>query len=382
MKYCMFCGEQIPDEAIFCMKCGAKLPEQKEIDIDEEIIEEETDEEEDNIALGLLSKVNFGSKPSRTEPIIPIPTKVEKKSEKKIDKIQKIEKQDNDNNIIIKEYKPINKLKELKQEEPKLDEPKQEENYSKEKTLPELQEETENINNDGVYFDDEIPCAIDIDEELSNIDKILNKSENKTQSIIADMEEDLIKNEEIIEKPREDILNIKKKENTNIKKEKVVYKKRNLSEKDETEDEIQQNKINKDSSLNFSNMNDDLTEDEKADMEKYKKIKEENIDVNDSFDNDKKPKGEGRKSNGRKKEARKNIDKEIASRKINIIEHEEIEKKADIDPDYDGYYENVKPIDFDKQRDNSALIKVIITAAVFLILASSVFYLLITFFIK
>ena len=61
---------------------------------------------------------------------------------------------------------------------------------------------------------------------------------------------------------------------------------------------------------------------------------------------------------------------------------EDVSKKDDVDPDYDGYYENVKPIDFDKMRDNSAVIKTIITAVVFFGLASAVFYMLITFFMQ
>jgi len=118
-----------------------------------------------------------------------------------------------------------------------------------------------------------------------------------------------------------------------------------------------------------------LTADEKAEQELEKKEKEEkkkNI-----------KKGEGRKSTGRKKEARKNVDREIAKRKVNEIEHEEISAaEQELDKDYDGYYENVKPIDFDKQRTSGAMIQVILTGAAVLAIAGIAFYYLFTFFMS
>lgn len=89
---------------------------------------------------------------------------------------------------------------------------------------------------------------------------------------------------------------------------------------------------------------------------------------------------EGRRKVGRDKAARKNIDRLIANRKVEEIEHEKTVAVDEEDKDYDGYYESVLPIDYDKMRDNSIYVKVGITAAAFFLLASGLFYLIIRFF--
>lgn len=465
MKYCMFCGEEIPRQAIFCMKCGQRLPEQKEKetikenDVKEDIPEENIhndnspdedtsnkntlnenltnennleqkeqdteiiEDEEDNIALSLLSKTKFSKVPTKKESIIPN-SKLNTITEIKSDKVE----EKKDEGIVIKKYIPKNKKQvetskpveapkiietpkpvetskpvEITEpiENPKPVEPKQievpkssepieaqsienTEPLEISKTIEEPQQEepsplTPLVNDRDDYYDDEIPCLPEVEEKLNDIDKELKKSELNSNSIIADLDNNTTEDN----KPEKNNKESGKKFNPERHRERVVYKKRNLSEEDETENEISSSReMNRSSSLGISNMNDDLNADEKADLEKYKKIKEENINVDDDSVLNLKKSNEGRKSSGRKKEARKNIDKEISSRKVNIIEHEEVKKEKDIDPDYDGYYENVKPIDFDKQRDNSSIIKVVLTSAIFLILISSVFYFLLTFFMQ
>ena len=36
MKYCVKCGQQLPDQALFCSKCGAKQPEMEQTPVEEE----------------------------------------------------------------------------------------------------------------------------------------------------------------------------------------------------------------------------------------------------------------------------------------------------------------------------------------------------------
>lgn len=375
MKYCIFCGEEIPDNAVFCPSCGAKLPVEQTQNIPEDVDEDE--DEEDSIELSILSKVNFESREVRTESIVP--TAPIKKTEKKVQKVQPVKKEE--------EKKEPNIIQYVRKEQSA----EKTTNIEKDSMQEDIQED-----NLEIIEEDEIPVEDEMDKLFKSLDDFMEDKNVNVPDIVKEAISDENKEQkepdkkEITEKKTDETISTKKNEEIPVKKEnkkpvraKVTYKKRNLLEKEKDEDDeddiiMSQSKMKKDSSLNFNSINEDLTADEKADIEKYKNIKiEEEEDENIS-----RKKGEGRKSNGRKKEARKNIDKEISKRKFNVIEHEEVEKKDDVDPDYDGYYENVKPIDFDKQRDNSSIIKVAITSIAFLALASLVFYLLITFFMK
>lgn len=389
MRHCIFCEKEIPENAIFCPSCGAKLPEYKEEtknEIEDNIDDEEDIDEQDNIALAILSKAVFSSSPTRKESIIPPP--VEKKPQRKITKVipeekkeQKVE--DIENEFIIHDYNKTKKESQIEQAETEeteelgiiikeyIEESEPEYDEETKMLFAKLEEMTQQPN-------DYIPPMLnDIKEQLEETDissDIPPKEPEKKQEKEQEKEQET---PEAIRPNKEEKNILRNTKNKNIQK--VTYSKRNLSAEDESDDEIVFNSsLRKDSALNYKNINDDLTEDEKADIEKYKKYEE----IEGKKEETSRKKGEGRKSNGRKKEARKNVDKTIAQRKINVIEHEEVKKNEDVDDDYDGYYENVLPIDYDKQRDNSAIIKTVLTALVFIALASAIFYLLISFFMK
>lgn len=205
----------------------------------------------------------------------------------------------------------------------------------------------------GVTEDDF--CFIPDDEDL--------------EDMFAKEEEEQRKAEQLSDEIMEDLVDLdSKKENDSIFDKDFDFEGKTLSADEEEEETVKEIKS---SSLIGEEV---LTADEKADKEKHEKAKKEEIEKRKNV-----KRGEGRKTNGRKKEVRKNIDREIEKRKVNEIEHEE----ANIDDDdYDNYYENVKPIDFDKQRDNSAILKVALTGIVILALAGVSFYYLFTFFMS
>ena len=58
-KYCMFCGNQLPDIAQFCAKCGQKQPDPEPEEYEEKI--EDTEDASDE--MDLLSQFGFVSTP-------------------------------------------------------------------------------------------------------------------------------------------------------------------------------------------------------------------------------------------------------------------------------------------------------------------------------
>lgn len=379
MRFCVFCGKEIPENAMFCPACGGKQPEQT-VDSSPEIDENNDEDEEDNAALNLLSKVNFATTLSRKESIVPTSSQ---RNTKKIEKVQ-----------VAKKPEVLKKQEEI---------PVEKYSPSQEESSPENYESDDSDPDVIVVAVDDSDSDNDENDELQKmfdeLDKMDETPVNNVPPILTELKDNVEKEQETkreTEKTVQEVTgNIPKEEkpletstvdkelSAKTKREKVTYHKRNLSEEDESEDEVVTQTMKKNSSLGYDNINDDLTADEKADLEKYKNYKKEDHHEMDDIDSEPETeRGEGRKSNGRKKEARKNVDKEISKRKVNIVEHEAADKKDNVDPDYDGYYENVRPIDYDKQKDNSSLIKVVLTAAAFVGLASAVFYLLFTFFMK
>lgn len=391
MRFCLFCGKEIPENAIFCPSCGGKQPQQETKSEPFVPVEDDDEDEEDNAALNLLSKVNFATTTSRKESIVPTASKKNVKKIEKVEPIQKVEhiEKKEEDKIPVNTYIP-----------PKNNNSNEEQVKNKEELFEEqpIENIEEDVEEDTLTISEEEQEVEEYDELQRMYDELDAMEENiqpqeYVPPILSDLKEEVKKEQEEKEKTEKVIESFKPKtppDTTHTEKKevaqktertKVTYKKRNLSEEDESEDDIVNNTTMKtNSSLGFENMNDDLTADEKADLEKYKNYKAE--DVSDIDEGPIQEKGEGRKSNGRKKEARKNVDREIAKRKFNIVEHEAVDKKDNVDPDYDGYYENVRPIDYDKQRDNSSLVKVILTAVAFVGLASIVFYMLITFFMQ
>lgn len=384
MKFCMFCGEEIPDKAVFCPSCGAKQPiveEQTEPEI------EEQDTDEDSVALNLLNKANFSSVSSRKESIIPMGPA--KKHEKKISRIEpkKQEITSDSDDIHIQTYiRKSESTGEITKED-----------ISENNANPSQTENTDELNSVISDSNDDFMDA-EAERILMSMQEFSESTPNEYQATILEDLKVENTNEKPIEQTKIVVENksknegelksfdeMSKKPAKHVAREKVHYQKRNLSEEDESDNDVVANaEMKRNSSLGFSNMNDDLTADERADIEKHNQYEnsEESKKEDDEELETERVKGEGRKSNGRKKEARKNVDKAIAQRRLNKIEHEEVDKKDDIDPDYDGYYENVRPIDFDKLKDNSSLIKTIVAAASSFGLISLIFYLIITFFLQ
>lgn len=363
MRFCIFCGEKIPDKAVFCPSCGAKQPEQEEITevVETPVIEED---DSDNIALSLLSKANFASSRGNSKPIIP---QYEPKKAKRVD----------EDGLVIEEKK---EEKETKDVSVKVNTPsikKMEENNTQ---APELKID--------VQYEEEMDEEDAL--EMARMMEMMNRGSGESSPILRDIEEN-IKAEKISEnydslvgsKEKEPESQPEALENKPVKKDyrNLVYKENSYSEEPEEEEVVRSIQTN---STISTNGEEGMTADERADMKKYKEYKESGQEKKDK----EKPvkegriRGEGRKKNGRTKEIRRNIDKEIEERDIRDIQHEEIEKKDDIDKNYDGYYENVKPIDFDKMHDNSAVIKTAVTAGVVIVLVCVVFYYIFTFFMQ
>lgn len=379
MRYCMFCGEEMPEQAVFCPSCGAKQPVQEANSKQQKVEEDEEEGDDNNIALNILNKANFSSKSGTGKSIIPV---VDNKPEKRAVRI---------------ETEPVKKeAEQVKYVEPLIDE----ENIKAYDEAPPI-----------VFLDDDDDDDDLTDEQIRKKAELFSQMEHSQEYVPQILEE--IKEEQrekqIEEKEKEirqeifdnrEAAKLEKEESntkTTQKKnegelppvpgdnskpvKKPIYKKRNLSEEDESENEDAiPHTMKSTSSLILDDGDSDLTADEKADIEKHKKYKAEEDD--DIALGEGRIKGEGRKKGGRKKEVRKNVDKEIAKRRINDIEHEEVSKKDDVDEDYDGYYENVKPIDFDKMRDNTAIVKTAITGAISIAVACTVFYILFTFFMQ
>ena len=336
MKFCVFCGNKIPKEAIFCSSCGSKQPEA-----------EKKDENTKATALSLLNQAKFQNKDTG---------KVFENKEMSSGKEKYFvsEKQNVDNYVENVENQAAIK----KEEDVKPDV---------------LAEQTENI---GIIEEEYVEESAVYDTEDEYIPEpyvppiLLDTTKELEQDQQSKKEESEKEEPEKKESEKEDR---KPPKDISKPKRRALYKKRNLSEEDESEKEEIDTTMHRQTSLGYNNTS-ELLADEKADLKKAENYKEEEEKKDKS-------KGEGRKAKGRKKEARKNIDKEIANRKINKIEHEQVKKNEDIDPDYDGYYENVKPIDYDKQKDNSSLFKTILTVFTLIALISGIFYILITFFL-
>jgi len=409
----MFCGKEIPDQAVFCPSCGARQPEPEKQEEPVDEIQDETDE--DNIALSLLSKANFTSRNNNDKP--PTLLYENKKPEKKAVKIEsdgkpvpkktepetgREEEQIEKNNFDSSTSKIPTRITQKTEDIPSVEVSAEYEDYDEgydaedaEIMAKMMSMVQEGASNNAPSILDDITEEIREQHISDNYNDIVGSTENHAVTDSNDSKKEDNSNTKSASEQKEDIQKTKEHPlGTTASKEnkKPAYRKRNLSEEDESEKdesgkENSRPLINTNSTISAGNGNDGLTADEIADIEKYKKYKESTEGKADKEERaSRNPgegrtiKGEGRKKGGRAKEIRRNIDKEIAERDIRDIQHEEA--KDDSDKDYDGYYENVKPIDFDKMHDNTAVIKTSITGIAIVALVCIVFYFIITFFLQ
>lgn len=343
-RFCMFCGKEMPESAAFCPSCGAKQPIEEPTETPDVKAEEDDDKGESNAALDILSKANFSTKKQKGASGV-IRVEAEKAEPKKVFD----------------------------------EEPEDRADESGEQVEEPVAEEFDDGIPD-VELDDSDPEEYMSDAAIEKIAELEIMTEKGSASSGPAIIEG-VSDEEDKKRLQEKIDEIKERGAgwSGGEYKKPSYQKRNLSEEDESDEYEAPQSMSTTSHIGSM---DEMTADEKADLEKHKKYKEEEEKEKkkEAGNGEGRVKGEGRKSNGRKKDVRENIDKKIAERKVSDVEHEEA--KDNSDPDYDGYYENVKPIDFDKQKDNTAVVKTALTGVAFIALASAVFYVLVTFFIQ
>lgn len=384
-KYCMFCGNQLPDVAQFCAKCGQKQPVQEPEDYDEKIedIEDASDE------MDLLSQFGFVSTPKpqkkKSPPFQPTTVKKEeikteaKQEQVKASNIPPKPVQDkkipdtpnkNTNSQPISLFEPqvieINNfiqptfettVNSVKKEIPKTI--TQEENLEIEKQLidnPINPLETTRKQSSRRQ-DTPIPFKPTETKKSENSMPVMSDStvkydlpEDFNISLDNDTETEAL-NQEEIEKEKQlkkeferkrtsgevDSISAKRQRNN-----KPIKKKRNVSEFSDDEDfKTELTSRTGETSMMSENT---LYADEIKSQELYDELKD--IESEDDAPRRKRS-SEGRKqvNNNSQKRKRSSRDNDI-NKKIYKIEHD----RSQLDPDeqeYDGYYENVLPLDHD-----------------------------------
>lgn len=387
-KFCVFCGKELPVDALFCQFCGERQPEIKSS------TEKEKPKEEVSEA---VTGDNIEEPTSEISPEMKLlmqagllkPEKVEReyKEEAKNPEPPKVILGDPEEKVktiqIKTAAKPVRKIKPIEEKKQEDTIPEIKEPDIEEKSLDQVQKEDfDNLDEEGEQFSsvglhefdasDYDEYEDEESEEMEEIFEILEGKAPPVQTVVSDITEGIQKEarEEIASKEKS--LNLEK-ETEKEEKSKPLnrFKRKNIPASDE--DEMPEDLSRKRGKFVYDETA-GMTMDEKADYKKAKERKEKEKEIRRQ-----EKIGEGRKSNGRKHSVRENIDKLIESRKMEDIEQEEVGKK-DLDPNYDGYYENVKPIDYDKQTDNTASIKVAAVGLGIIALSCVVFYLLFTFF--
>jgi hypothetical protein len=121
----------------------------------------------------------------------------------------------------------------------------------------------------------------------------------------------------------------------------------------------------------------DMLADEKADYEKRKNIKiEEDVDAKLDDRSDL----EGRKQQTQKVEKRRKSQRTYDESKHYKIEQDKSNIDENEDPEYDGYYENVLPIDHDQERKKKFDVKtLLIILAMLAVCIGLIYFMLGTF---
>ena len=410
-KYCMFCGNQLPDIAQFCAKCGQKQPDPEPEEYEEKI--EDTEDASDE--MDLLSQFGFVSTPKpqkkKTPPFQPTTVKKEEPKQEVKKEIPKQEvKQEVKQEEIKQEIKHEEPKQEVVQEKPKQDPPRKPApqkpvGYRNQnlqslfdmssmdinvvetpvttpvKTEPESQSVIVDSQKENMVLTTEKTDPIERPEhnrrqssrrqdsavpfKPTEIKKSENAmpvaSDSKAQydlpedfniSTDADSEPDTLSQEEIEkEKQLKKEFEERKKSSPNevesisAKKQrnsKFTRKKRTVSEESE-EEEFKTELTSRNGASSMMSENTLY-----ADEVKAQELHEESKDMDEDDDAPRRKRtSEGRKqvNNNAQKRKRSSRDSDI-NKKIYKIEHD----KSQLDPEeqeYDGYYENVLPLDHD-----------------------------------
>ena len=412
-KYCMFCGNQLPDIAQFCAKCGQKQPAPEPEEYEEKI--EDTEDASDE--MDLLSQFGFVSTPKpqkkKTPPFQPTTVKKEepKQEVKQEEPKQEIKREEPKQEI--KQEPPKQEVKreepkqEIKQEPPRKTAP-QRPAFSKNQNLqslfdtslmdinvldtntPEPANNTSSNDSQPSFDDSKKDEIILATEKTDPVEKHeqgrrqssrrqdvavpfkpteTKKSENampvtsdsKVQydlpedfniSTDNDSEQDSLNQEELEkEKQLKKEFEERKKTSPNevesisakkTKNSKFTRKKRTVSEESE-EEEFKTELTSRNGASSMMSENTLY-----ADEVKAQELHEESKDMDEDDDAPRRKRtSEGRKqvNNNAQKRKRRSRDSDI-NKKIYKIEHD----KSQLDPEeqeYDGYYENVLPLDHD-----------------------------------
>lgn len=393
-KFCIHCGEKIPQEAVFCPFCGGKqesvVSEVKKINkkAEDDFFGEEHKK-------GSIKKIDL----SFIDEEEPEQTAEDKGTSEESEEDEKDngDEKDKDEQIKSVTEESTSVFANADIDEKSMEEIEkafslfedQSENYQEkqgEDTAEQNHEEEEKETGDDSMKEDSANDSSKVESQKPNIsarDRLLNKMNGgKEDSGEKQNKDDDTEEREERGKKKVPLKKKKEKQQKNSRPPRSPRTPRqgnNVKKEEETEEGVldasgmDEDESDAGSVSGFSYEEKGVMKDEVAAQEKRQKEKEKQIEDGDSR--------EGRKKKGRTKQARKNMDKIIASRKVEDIEHEEV-KQEDLeeDKDYDGYYESVLPIDHDKMRDNSAYIKVGITATLFFGMAVGLFYLIISFF--
>ena len=403
-KYCMFCGEEIPNNAQFCPSCGKKQNEtsQTQQKTNSYSVDDINDEMDLLLKYGMMSS-NNNSKPkvqpkaimidsvpeikaknetsditdvpndfdieqkpevSKPEPIKPEleikkePDNIEKKYIKPEPKEEPIIKQET-----ITEKKPIVvetpiEIKEpviektTTEESPKESVPLEEQKSLRRGPKREIQKPKENqaVKSEWDDFDDFDDFETDENsskaEDISIVDVELEKEEQPVEEEVTVIKSTVVNRHQAARKD-------------------VSIKKRNVSI-DDDDDEFSTNL--KESSKNAMYETGKLLADETADINRRKNVKIEEDD--ETLDD--RSHLEGRRQQTQKVEKRRQSVRKYNEKKFYEIEQDQSEIDEN-DVNYDGYYENVLPIDHDQERKtkinwkNILIVIVVIAALVGLI---------------
>lgn len=393
-KYCMFCGEEIPNNAQFCPSCGQKQAaatktESAPSKSTKHVIEDEDDEMDLLLKYGMMVStpkikqepqkiITLDYKPDIEEDIVEEPIKEEpvlqKSTESYLEESLLKESQNNYGNIpiikeeIIEEEPIIENIPMIKEddfiieeepivenipmikeiyheptieEKPIINEPLIKEDVVLKKPVEEEKTEVDNSTTD------EDSLSLDDWDDWDNDDDFGFAEESPTESIIntiesePELDTDLPKEQPLANRPV-------------AKRRDVSIRRRSVSIEDEEESfSTSLGDSNKNSMLEAA----DMLADEKADYEKRKNVTiEEDIDAKLDDRSDL----EGRKQQTQKIEKRRKSQRTYDESKHYKIEQDKSDINEDEDPEYDGYYENVLPIDHDQERKKTFDVKLLL----------------------
>lgn len=385
-KYCMFCGEEIPNNAQFCPSCGQKQnqtsakpsPTSSKNNYN---LEDEDDEMDLLLKYGMMVStpkvkqepqkiITLDYKPDVEEPVVEQPIIEEPIIEEPIkeEPVLLIE------NIETKSYLEESLFGDIKKDSNKVSEDIKTEIEVKEEpiieeSIPEIIEEPlipETVE-ESINITKPIETEQIIEEPIkkTTIPDTTIISQSKEEVLFSWDDDDFASVEESTEDHIREALNkeepeTEKKEDAPLnrhaaKRRDMSIRRRSVSvEEDEETFSTSLDTSGKNSMLEAATM----LADEKADYEKRKKVKIEDEDIDAKLDD--RSDLEGRKQQTQKVEKRRKSQRTYDESKHYKIEQDKSDMDENEDPEYDGYYENVLPIDHDQERKKTFDVKVLL----------------------